>query len=121
VGLHRHLVGRPVNDHTLSSRQATAVVYLFGVTMLLVVAALFVLFHYVHEVARAEQTAERAQMTAGRAAAAAGASRCTDLQKLAAVPVPTPVAGNPSREFANQIETIWRARAHQLGCTIGVH
>jgi hypothetical protein len=101
----------------MSAKQATAVVYLFGVTMLLVAAALFALFHYVHEVARAERTAEHAQMVASRADTAAGVSRCADLQKLAAIPVPQPVAGNPSREFANQLETIWRARARQLGCT----
>jgi hypothetical protein len=103
----------------MSGRQATAVVYLFGVTTLLVVAALFVLFHYVHEVAKVAHAAEHAQMTADRAAAAAGVSRCGDLQKLAAIPVPTPVAGNPSREFAAAEETIWRGRAHQLGCKIG--
>jgi hypothetical protein len=110
-----------VTDKALSARQATAVAYLFGVTMLLVAAALFVLFHYVHEVARVAQTAERAQMVADRAATAAGASRCADLVKLAAIPVPQPAAGNPSREFAAHLEAIWRARARALGCTTGGH
>jgi hypothetical protein len=107
-----------VNDRTLSSKQATAVVYLFGVTMLLVVAALFVLFHYVHEVARAERTAEHAQMVAARAASAAGASRCADLDRLAAIPAPPAAAGSPLRRFAGAEETIWRQRAHQLGCEV---
>jgi hypothetical protein len=102
----------------MSGRQATAVLYLFGVTTLLVVAALFVLFHYVHEVAKVAQTAEHAQMVADRLDAAGHASRCTDLQKLAGIPVPQPVAGNPSREFANSVEKVWRARAHQLGCKV---
>jgi hypothetical protein len=42
--------------------------------------------------------------------------RCTTVVQLAHIPIPRPVAGNPSREFAAATEAIYRNRARQLGC-----
>ena len=42
--------------------------------------------------------------------------RCASIVRLAHIPIPRPVAGNPSREFAAALETIYRQRARQLGC-----
>lgn len=42
--------------------------------------------------------------------------RCTSLQAEAAIPLPQPIAGNPSRIWEAQFEAIQAARARQLGC-----
>ena len=41
---------------------------------------------------------------------------CALIQKIAAISVPQPAAGNPSREFAARVEAAFRARGRQLGC-----
>lgn len=45
--------------------------------------------------------------------------KCASVEQLAHIPIPQPVAGNPSREFAAALENVYRARAAQLGCTGG--
>jgi hypothetical protein len=75
--------------------QARAVVYLFLLNLVLFGLCFLGLIHYVH---------------------AGDSDRCTSLQQVIAIPVPTPVAGNPSREFDSKFEAIERARARELGC-----
>ena len=76
--------------------QARAVVYLFVLNLLLFGACFWGLVHY---------------------AQAGNADRCTTLQQIEAIPVPQPVAGNPSREWESKYEQITRARGRELGCT----
>lgn len=42
--------------------------------------------------------------------------KCATVQQLAHIPIPRPIAGNPSREFAAATERVYRARARELGC-----
>ncbi len=42
--------------------------------------------------------------------------RCASIEADATIPVPQPVAGNPSREFDAKYEAIERHRARQLHC-----
>ena len=44
-------------------------------------------------------------------------TRCGVVVAYATIPLPHPVAGNPSREWEAQFEAISRARARQLGCS----
>jgi hypothetical protein len=41
---------------------------------------------------------------------------CDSLGQVAHIPVPHPVAGNPSREFAAALEADFRKRDRELGC-----
>jgi hypothetical protein len=43
-------------------------------------------------------------------------ARCATILAQVSIPVPRPVAGNPSREFEAQTEAIERRRARELGC-----
>lgn len=79
----------------LPAGQARAVVYLFLLNLLFVGACFAGLVYYVH---------------------ATDQERCTTLEQIVAIPVPTPVAGNPSREFEARFEAIERERGRQLGC-----
>jgi hypothetical protein len=96
---------RRLGSSAVSDRRAQAVLVLFSLVLCLTVAGGVWLWHQ-------QQAINRVQMIAS-------ANRCADLGKLASIPVPVPIAGNPSREFAAAEETIWRQRAHQLGCKIG--
>ena len=42
--------------------------------------------------------------------------RCASIVADATIPLPHPIAGNPSREWEAAFEAIQRHRAHQLGC-----
>lgn len=42
--------------------------------------------------------------------------RCASIQAEASIPLPQPVAGNPSRVWEAQFEALMAARARQLGC-----
>lgn len=42
--------------------------------------------------------------------------RCATVEQLATIPIPRPVAGHESREYAAAVERIYRARAAELGC-----
>lgn len=75
--------------------QARAVVYLFLLNLVFVGLCFWGLVH-------SEQSSAR--------------DRCTTLNQVVAIPVPTPVAGNPSREFDARFEAIERERGRQLGC-----
>ncbi len=44
-------------------------------------------------------------------------SRCASLEADASIPVPQPVARNPSREFDARLEAIDRRRLRMDGCT----
>ena len=44
-------------------------------------------------------------------------TRCASVEADATIPLPHPVAGNPSREWEAAFEAIQRARAKQLGCS----
>ena len=107
----------------LSRKQARAVVYLFILGALIGVACLAGLLHYAGEVSGQQRTVSREQrelVTEQRELAAAtranNADRCTTLEEVVAIPVPHPVAANPSREWAAAFERIERARGRQLGC-----
>ena len=43
-------------------------------------------------------------------------ARCASILADAHIPLPEPVAGNPSREWEAAFEAIQEARARQLGC-----
>jgi hypothetical protein len=79
----------------LPAGQARAVIYLFLLNVVLFGLCFAGLIHYVK---------------------AGNSDRCTTLQQVIAIPVPTPVAGNPSREWESTYEAIDRQRARQLGC-----
>lgn len=42
--------------------------------------------------------------------------RCSSLTQTADIPLPHPIAGNPSREWEAAFEKIERQRAQRLGC-----
>ena len=42
--------------------------------------------------------------------------RCASVEADATIPLPEPVAGNPSRLWESRFEAIQQARARQLGC-----
>ena len=75
--------------------QARAVVYLFILNLIFVGLCFWGLVHYIH---------------------ANDQDRCTTLEEVVAIPVPQPVAGNPSREFDARFEAIEAKRGRQLGC-----
>ena len=85
--------GRP--GTRLPRGQARAVVYLFVLNMLFVAACFTGLIHYVH---------------------AGDQERCTTINEVTSIPVPQPVAGNPSRMWESRFEAIEKARGRQLGC-----
>lgn len=74
---------------------ARALVLLFVLNLLLLAAVFFGLIHYVR---------------------AGDADRCTTLEEVVAIPVPRPVAHNPSREWESKFEAIEAKRGRQLGC-----
>jgi hypothetical protein len=43
--------------------------------------------------------------------------KCATVERLATIPIPRPVAGHESREYAAAAEQIYRTRAAELGCT----
>jgi hypothetical protein len=45
-----------------------------------------------------------------------GQQRCASVEADATIPVPQPVAGNPSRLWESRFEANARKRARQLGC-----
>jgi hypothetical protein len=75
--------------------QARAIIFLLLLNLLLIGAGFFGLIHYVR---------------------AGNSDRCTSLEQVVAIPVPRPVAGNPSREFDARFEAIEQRRARELGC-----
>ncbi len=79
----------------LAAGQARALVYLFGLNLLLLGAGFFALIHYVQ---------------------ADNADRCITIEQIVSIPVPHSVKGNPSREWESKFEAIERVRAGQLGC-----
>jgi uncharacterized protein HemX len=88
----------------MSARLAQSYLVLMAIVLALTVAGGVWLWHQQHAINEVQQ--------------ATSVSKCADLSRLAAIPIPTPVAGNPSRQFAAAEETIWRDRARQLGCPI---
>ena len=65
---------------------------------------------------RAIQTADRAIQTAERAIETNLQQRCSSITQDASIPLPHPIAGNPSREWEADFEAIARNRAGQLHC-----
>lgn len=49
-------------------------------------------------------------------AAQAARERCESLAKIVAIPIPVPLAANPSRQAWASFETAERQRGRQLGC-----
>jgi len=43
-------------------------------------------------------------------------ARCQSLEQLVAIPIPQPVAGHESREYASRLRAAYRHRAIELGC-----
>lgn len=78
--------------------QRRAVIYLFTLNLLFVGLCFWGLIHYV-------QVNDQ--------------QRCASIAQIAAIPVPKPVAGNPSRMWESRYEAIQEARGRQLGCRIG--
>jgi hypothetical protein len=85
--------GRRGEGMTRGTRRA--IVTLFALTVAMAVASILFTVHYVH---------------------ANNQQRCTSLLADAAIPLPHPIAGNPSREWEAAFEKIAAARAHRLGC-----
>lgn len=79
----------------VTARERRAVIFLFVLSVLL---GVFNLFWTAHEVS------------------ANNGDRCATIVQLASIPIPRPVAGNPSRVFAAHLEAIYRDRARQIGC-----
>lgn len=107
----------------LPKRQARAVVYLFIVAALVGIAALAGLLHLAGEVSQQQQAVAQQQQQVAREQReldaqqkANKADRCTTVEEIAAIPVPHPVKGNPSREWESKYEGIEAARGKQLGC-----
>ena len=107
----------------LPQRQARAVVYLFILGALIGVVCLAGLLHLAgevsqqqHAVAQQQQQVAREQRELDAQQTANKADRCTTVEEIAAIPVPHPVAGNPSREWESKYEGIEAARGKQLGC-----
>lgn len=82
-------------ERGLPRGQARAVVYLFLLNTVFLVAGFFWLAHIEH---------------------VNDQQRCTSIEQATRIPVPHPVAGNPSREWEAQYEAIQAARGRQLGC-----
>lgn len=79
----------------LSPAVRRTLIYLFTLMVLLAVANLYWTSHVVRE---------------------NNQQRCASLEQLAHIPIPRPVAGNPSRKFASDLEMSYRERARQIGC-----
>ena len=88
------------------------VAYLFILCFLLIVV---VLVYVAHE----QQAIVAAQKAIAQESRTNNQQRCASIAQIAAIPVPQPVAGNPSRMWESRYEAIQVARGRQLGCRIG--
>lgn len=107
----------------LSRTQGRAVVYLFILGAVLGVASLAGLLHYAGELSSQQRTVateQRELVTEQHNLTAAvktnNAERCAILEEVVAIPVPHPVAGNPSREWESKFQALEATRGHELGC-----
>jgi hypothetical protein len=103
-------------ERGMPAAQRRAIVYLFVVGALVGAACLGGLAYFASRLESQQQAVVREQRELSAATAANNRERCTSLEQVAAIPVPHPVAGNPSREWEARFEAIQGARARQLDC-----
>ena len=109
----------------LPASERRAVVTLFTLGACLAAVCILGIAHYARQLHR-EQQIVAAQQAAierqGRQIAAQQAAvnriRCTSIALVTTIPVPRPLAGNPSREWEAAYELIQRNRGIQLGCRL---
>lgn len=81
----------------LAAGKSRAIVFLFAFSLLFGVANLFWSAHLVSQ---------------------GNSQRCSTIVAQVTIPVPTPTAGNPSREWEAKFSADERRRGRQLGCTM---
>jgi hypothetical protein len=103
--------------------QRRAIVYFYVVSLVIAAIALGGLVHYggklsgeQHTVARAQQEIVRNQREIAAEQVANARERCGSIAQTVGIPIPVPLAGNPSRQAWAAFEGIERARGKQLGC-----
>ena len=109
----------------LPASERRAVVTLFTLGACLAAVCILGIAHYARQLHREQQIVaaqQRAIERQGRQIAAQQAAenriRCTSIAQVTTIPVPRPVAGNPSREWEAAYEHIQRNRGIQLGCRL---
>jgi hypothetical protein len=108
--------GKPSSRLPVS--QARAIVYLFGLAVLLSVIALFWINREVHSAAAAQQRQEQAQQQAQRKAGLLiEQAICTDVGTMAQIPAPAGAAdANPSRAYEQAEHRAWAGLYAGLRC-----
>jgi len=109
----------------LPASERRAVVTLFTLGACLAAVCVLGIAHYARQLHREQQIVaaqQRAIERQGRQIAAQQAAenriRCTSIAQVTTIPVPHPLAGNPSREWEAAYEHIQRNRGIQLGCRL---
>lgn len=107
----------------LPVKMRRAIIFLFVLPLLISVVALAGLFHYAGKLSGEQEAVQRQQAAISRtqreitaATVTGNAERCASLAQIAAIPIPVPTPGNPSRIAWARFETVERHRGSELGC-----
>ena len=105
-------------DAGLSAQVRRAIVFLFVLAVMLAAIGLIAVVREQGTLAAQQKALAVQQKELTRQARAGDRQRCASIALIVDIPIPVPLAGNPSRQAWAAFEGVERMRGRELGCAL---